>query len=73
MGWQRNHRKHPYTGHSKDYIQYIPPGEQQVIVYVQGVVVQDTAYFGKAEVEVPLQCAPLSGDDLVQDRGQQKC
>lgn len=30
------------------------------------------AYFGKAEVEVPLQGAPLSGDDLVKDGGQQE-
>lgn len=30
------------------------------------------AYFGEAEVEVSLQGAPLSGGDLVEDRGQQE-
>lgn len=29
-------------------------------------------YLGEAEVEVPLQGAPLSGGDLVEDRGQQE-
>lgn len=29
-------------------------------------------YLGEAQEEVPLQGAPLSGDDLVQDRGQQE-
>ena len=28
------------------------------------------AHLGEAEVEVPLQRAPLRGDDLVEDRGQ---
>lgn len=30
------------------------------------------AYLGEAEVEVPLQSAPLGGDDLIKDRGQQE-
>lgn len=30
------------------------------------------AYLSKAQVEVSLQGAPLSGDDLVEDRGQQE-
>lgn len=29
-------------------------------------------YLGEAEVEVSLQGAPLSGGDLVEDRGQQE-
>lgn len=29
-------------------------------------------YLGEAQVEVSLQGAPLSGDDLVEDRGQQE-
>lgn len=29
-------------------------------------------YFGEAEVEVSLQGAPLGGDDLVEDGGQQE-
>lgn len=39
---------------------------------VEGVLVRAAAYFGEAEVEVPLQSAPFSGDDLVKDRGQQE-
>lgn len=30
------------------------------------------AYLGEAQVEVSLQGAPLGGDDLVEDRGQQE-
>lgn len=39
---------------------------------MERVVVQVAAYFGEAEVEVPLQSAPFSGDDLIKDRGQQE-
>lgn len=40
---------------------------------MESVIMQGAAYFGEAEVEVPLKSASLSGDDLVKDRGQQEC
>lgn len=40
---------------------------------MESVIMHGAAYFGEAEVEVPLKSASLSGDDLIKDRGQQEC
>lgn len=39
---------------------------------LRAVLAHSVVYLGEAEVEVSLQCASLSGDDLVEDRGQQE-
>lgn len=36
------------------------------------VLLRNRFYLGEAEVEVSLQGAPLGGDDLVEDGGQQE-
>lgn len=43
-----------------------------MFVCLKAVLVWSVVYLGKAEVEVSLQGASLSGDDLVEDRGQQE-
>lgn len=73
MGWQRNHRKHPWKRHNEDCThEHFTSNRGQGCINVGSVLVRGAAYFGEAEVEVPLQSAPFSGDDLVKDRGQQK-
>lgn len=43
-----------------------------VCVWGGETLVIGAVYLGEAEVKVPLQGAPLSGGDLVEDRGQQE-
>lgn len=45
---------------------------RQVFVWLEVQSVHCVVYLGEAQVEVSLQGAPLSGDDLVEDRGQQE-
>lgn len=47
--------------------------QQQGDSSMESVIMQGAAYFGEAEVEVPLKSTSLSGDDLIKDRGQQEC
>lgn len=46
--------------------------ELRVCTRFSGGCVSLPCYLGEAEVEVSLQGAPLSGDDLVEDGGQQQ-
>lgn len=67
MGWQRNHKKQPCTGHNEECT------HKRVTSGMESVIGQGAAYFGEAQVEVPLESAPLGGDDLIEDGGQQEC